>query len=182
MKIAFVIGHYERDKGAYSKFLEVSEYDFYGMVVPFLSGVDVYRHDPKIGGYKTRIKNTANKLNKQDYDLIIEGHFNSVEDETANGCETLYYFNSKKGRKYAELFSQMVVDCTGIKKRGDNGCKALVNKNDRGFASVYYTKAPTIMIEPFFGSNKNDCELIKGAQYCASIIQDFIERVNEESK
>lgn len=46
---------------------------------------------------------------------------------------------------------------TGIKSR-NGGLKALTNRKDRGFASVYYTKAPTILIEPFFGSNEEDCK------------------------
>ena len=135
----------------------------------------MFYHDENIGGYTTRIKNTANKLNKLHFDLVIELHFNAATPQ-ANGCETLYYFNSAKGRQFAKLFSETVNNLTGIKLR-NNGLKALVNKKDRGFASVFYPKAPTILIEPFFGSNESDCEKIKNARNMALIIEEFICRI-----
>lgn len=173
MKIAVVVGHHERDGGAFSPFLQISEFNFYSEVVKHLQGVDVYFHNSRIKSYTQRIRFTADKLNAKDYDLVIECHFNAAS-AVANGCETLYYFNSAKGKDYALKFSKLVNNCTGIKLR-NNGLKALVNSKDRGFASVYYPKAPAILIEPFFGSNKEDCFKIKNAQNMASIIQDFID-------
>lgn len=176
MKVAVVLGHHEKSKGAYSPWLKVSEWDFYNEVVDCLSDVDVYYHDKNIGGYVTRTKNTARKINKIDYDLVMELHFNSSSNPTANGCETLYYFASRKGRDYARKFSEVVVEWTGIKSR-NGGLKALTNKYDRGFASVFYTKAPTILIEPFFGSSRKDCDLIESPELVAQIINDFLNKI-----
>lgn len=174
MRIAFVVGHTEKDKGAYSPHLNISEWDFYNEVLEHIPNANVFYHDPNIRSYTARIKNTAEKLNKINLDLVIEMHFNAATPQ-AHGCETLYYYNSKTSRSYAKVFSETVYNWTGIKLR-NNGLKALVNKHDRGFASVYYPNAPTILIEPFFGSNKEDCEKIGDAKNVACIIQDFLEQ------
>ena len=173
MKIAFVIGHHQNSKGALSKYFGLREWDFYNEVVESLGDVCIFYHDENIGGYTSRIKNTASKINKYPFDLVIELHFNSAVHKSANGCETLYYYRSNKSRDYAKLFSDVVTADTGIKSR-NGGLKALTNRNDRGFASVYYTKAPTILIEPFFGSNKDDCKKIQSPENMARIIEKFI--------
>ena len=171
MKVAIVIGHHEKSKGAKSPYLQIFEWDFYNQVAKYLTNVSIYHHSPYIKSYTQRIKNTAKKLD--DYDLVIEMHFNAATPQ-ANGCETLYYFASEKGKKYATIFSSIVNECTGIKLRGNNGAKPLVNKNDRGFCAVFYPKPPTILIEPGFGSNKGDCEKLKNPKNVANIIKEFI--------
>ena len=176
MRIAFVIGHHKKSKGALAKHFNLREWDFYNEVVKELGNVNVFHHDENISGYNTRIKNTAKKVNKVDFDLVIELHFNRVSDPRANGCETLYYFASKKGKQYALKFSEILTRETGIKSR-NGGLKALSNKNDRGFASVYYTKAPTIMLEPFFGSNESDCKKIQSPKNLARIINVFLDTI-----
>ena len=94
-------------------------------------------------------------------------------NERVSGCETLFYHSSTKGRKYAQLFSDTISEINWDKKR-NNGLKPLYNSNDRGFASVYYTTAPTI--EPFFGSNKSDCEKIQSPDNI-HLIGEFIKSV-----
>lgn len=173
MKIAFVLGHNKNSKGALSEYFGMREWDFYKKVVECLDDVDVFYHNEKIRGYTSRIKNTAKKINKYPFDLVIELHFNSAVHHSANGCETLYYYRGTKSRDFAKLFSKVVTNQTGIKSR-NNGLKALTNRTDRGFASVYYTKAPTILIEPFFGSNDKDCEKIKSPENMAIILKDYI--------
>ena len=154
MNIAFVIGHHKKSKGAFSSYLFANEFDFYTDVI---------------------IKETASKLNKFNFDLVIELHFNAATPQ-ANGCETLYYFNSKKGKEFAHIFTDTVCGITGIKSR-NGGVKALINKKDRGFASVYYPKAPTILIEPFFGTNDDDCAKIGSAEKMAYIIKEFLTKI-----
>ena len=173
MKVAFVIGHHKNSKGALSKYFKLREWDFYNEVIRELGDVNVFWHDENISGYTSRIKNTANKINKVNFDLVIEMHFNSAVHPSANGCETLYYYRSAKSKKYAMLFSDIVTRETGIKSR-NGGLKALTNKKDRGFASVYYTKAPTILIEPFFGSNESDCKKIESPKNMSRIIKCFL--------
>ena len=172
-KVALVIGHHEKAKGAYSKWLKIREWDFYNEVVQFIDNADVFRHDPNISGYVSRIKDTAKRLDEGNYNLVIELHFNAFFDDSANGCETLYYFKNNVSKELSLRFSNMISDSTGIKIRG-TGARALANKKDRGFASVYYPKADAILIEPFFGSNKDDCDRISNAGFLGCLIHDFI--------
>tara|TARA_R110000796_G_scaffold120506_2_gene234653 strand:+ start:588 stop:1154 length:567 start_codon:yes stop_codon:yes gene_type:complete len=168
MNIAFVIGHHANSQGAFSKYLGVTEFEFYNEVSALIdSDITVFHHVPHIKGYTNRVRVTAGKINSGEFDLVIEAHFNAATPQ-ANGVETLYYFDSLKGRQLAQTFSEIVNDATGIKMR-NNGLKALVNPKDRGFASVYYTIPPTILIEPFFGSNESDCKKISGAKNTVSL-------------
>ena len=176
MKIAVVIGHHKKQKGALSKYFGMREFDFYSKVVKHLDNVKVFTYDENISGFVTRIKANAKKLD--DFDLVIELHFNSFFDASANGCETLFYYKSKLGRYYADLFSYTVNSYTDIKLRG-NGTKALSNIHDRGFANVFYPAPPTILVEPFFGSNESDCKRIESAENLACIINDFLDRVRK---
>src|SRR5690606_28729184 len=130
MKTALVIGHHAKDGGAYSEHLKMSEFDFYSKVVRQLEGVEVFFHNHNIGGYTSRIKDTAKRLNKGNFDLVIECHFNAATPQ-ANGCETLFYFKSVKGKEYAQKFSNLVNAWTGIKLR-NGGLKPLVSAKDRG--------------------------------------------------
>tara|TARA_R110000803_G_scaffold5445_5_gene17915 strand:- start:693 stop:1238 length:546 start_codon:yes stop_codon:yes gene_type:complete len=172
--IAVVIGHHKNAQGAISDTLGLSEWAFYKRVSSYLKGVDIYYHNENISGYTSRIKDTAKRLNKEDYKLVIECHFNSFEPP-ANGCETLYFYRSKQGKFYAKHFSELVSEKLGLKLR-NGGLKALTNKKDRGFASVYLPKAPTILIEPFFGSNKKDCDLIGSPKKLAEVINTFVQK------
>lgn len=172
MKIAVVVGHHKKSKGAYSKYFKMREFDFYSKVAELLNDVDVYFYDENISGYVSRVKALAKELNKKQYDLVIELHFNSFSDPAANGCETLYYFKSKNGKYYARLFSEILNDFTGIKLR-NGGLKGLANRNDRGFHAVFQPTAPAILIEPFFGSNKSDCEKIESVENLACIINEY---------
>ena len=178
MKIAIVVGHHSNSKGAFSPYFNMSEWTFYNEVVKHIeSDFKLFRHNPVIVGYTSRIKDTSYRINKIGFDLVIELHFNAATPQ-ANGCETLYYFNSKKGRNYALEFSELVSDSTGIKLR-NGGCKPLVNKKDRGYASVFYPHAPTILIEPFFGSNERDSKLIKSPENVACIIDTFLANLDK---
>ena len=173
MKItALVIGHHAKDGGAYSEYLKMNEFDFYSKVAEKVKGVEVFFHDHNISGYTSRIKDTAKRLNDGNFDIVIECHFNAATPQ-ANGCETLFYFKSVKGKEYAQKFSNLVNAWTGIKLR-NGGLKPLVSAKDRGFASVFYPKAPTILIEPFFGSNESDCSKIT-VEKMACIIQEFVD-------
>ena len=171
MKTAIVIGHHAKDGGAYSEYLKSNEYNFYLAVSKLLKGVTVLEHNANISGYTSRIKDTAKRLDAGNFDLVIECHFNAATPQ-ANGCETLFYFKSVKGKEYAQKFSNIVNEWTGIKLR-NGGLKPLVSAKDRGFASVFYPKAPTILIEPFFGSNESDCSKIT-VEKMACIIQEFV--------
>lgn len=178
IKIAFVVGHQIRNKGKWSKHLNVYEYDFFYMVSSLLTDVDVFTYEG-IGYGAGDIKRLAFDLNKRRYDLVIEGHFNMSKDKRANGCETLYYFPNKESKRYAEWFSEKICSSLGLKKRGVSGARAVINGEDRGFTSVCEYTIPMILTEPFFGSNESDCNKVNSPEVLAGAIQEFINEVRE---
>lgn len=180
MKVAIVIGHTSNgDKGAYSETLKLSEYDYNLKVANHMkelnpSVYDVYTHT--IQEYYNRQKAMADKLNAKAYDLVIELHYNAASP-VANGTETLYYFNSAKGKAYAESISQEIVKEFGTSIRGVNGAKALVNKNDRGYYAVYLPKATALIVEPFFGSNPSESAKFADYKKYACVLNNTITKI-----
>lgn len=158
MKVAFVIGHDKKSKGATSKHLiegkELSEFDFWKEFVlkNILDYGDIFTHE-SISSYEKKQKGTAEKT--KDYDLVIEFHFNSFNGK-AQGVEALHYYKNNKTQAICEEFSALVSEKMGIKKRGLNGATASSSGNGYGF--LYHSKPWAVLIEPFFGDNKNDCK------------------------
>lgn len=153
MEYAIVVGHTQFRPGACSPYSLPCEWEYNRQIAKELECIaDVYFYDSYNFGYKEMCKRNANRMNKKDYKLIIELHYNAASP-SANGAEALYYFRNQKAKKLCEKFSRLMTKNFGIKNRG---AKALVNKYDRGFWAVYFPYAPTILLEPFFGTNQND--------------------------
>lgn len=186
MKVGLVIGHTVagKDKGAYSEHLKLSESEYWKKVVGVLplfhNGCTIvcYSHSSDNSyDYYQRQLSTSKAMNVQEFDFVVELHFNSASAK-AHGTESLYYFESKKGKEVASAFSSAVKDVIPeMKLRGDNGTKPLVSKNDRGARFVMMQKAPAIIFEPFFGSNKEDSELFSNPKIAVEIILIAIEKV-----
>src|SRR5699024_1463291 len=88
---AVIIGHDKFSPGAYSKYLHASEYMYNSEVASYLGGIaDVYKR-PLGGGYTTQMRQIAEILNPKNYDLVVELHFNSFKNSSANGCEAIVY-------------------------------------------------------------------------------------------
>lgn len=159
-KVAIVIGHAPDRKGfAPSGFL--AEFDYNSAVAMELLNLnpdmyDVYFHDSYKGGYTAMQTRTTAKINKKDYLLVIELHYNCF-DGKATGTEAWYYHTSKLGLKYATSLSKGISSRFTIKNRG--GKPAL--KTNNGGQFLYLTKAPAVLIEPFFADNLSDREKFK---------------------
>jgi N-acetylmuramoyl-L-alanine amidase len=163
MKKAFIIGHNEKAQGAYSEILKVTEWGLYKSLTPELSELgDVYIHDASIGGYTARMKDTASKINSQDYDLVVALHFNMFNGK-ALGCEAL--FISEKGRVFGSNFCHYYTESTGTKNRGAKK----VERGGRGFEEIFNPKAPAILVEPFFGDSESDCKLFNKEKLIESL-------------
>lgn len=153
MKIAIVIGHEKDRPGAYSPYLQMSEFAYNSEVAPYFStiGADIYRR-PEGGGYKTQMRKLAEEINKKDYDLVIDLHFNSFEEsedqERVEGCEVLYY----KGNTYTQMLGERICKAIEIEYKSNNrGAKPISSSNQRGYWFLYYMKAHAMILEPFFG-------------------------------
>lgn len=166
MKVAIVVGHDKIEQGAYSNLLKQSEFA-YNSIVAELIGFDTYFRNEKLNGYTTKVNELASRINKKNYDLVIELHFNSFNG-VANGCEALYYNGSVKGQRYAEMFVSRIVQEYGTTPRG---AKSKV-VTDRGGAFLKAVNAPCIILEPFFGDNKEALEFKCHSKY-AELIKDL---------
>ncbi len=162
-KIAFVIGHHKYAKGAYSTYLEQTEFDFWMSYKKELELLgDVYRHNPLIPSYRVRQLIMAKKTKK--YDLVIELHFNMFNG-SAEGCESLFYYKNEHTLKLSLDFCKKYSELTDTYNRG---AKPLM-KGKRGYYFVKYQKPNAILLEPFFGDNQKDCERFTFRKFKESI-------------
>jgi N-acetylmuramoyl-L-alanine amidase len=166
--IAICIGHSRRigsryDGGAWSDSLQINERDFNLKVADKLQKLLAEKKiASKIfseyngNGYGTAMFDVANKIRMARATFAIELHFNSSAPE-ANGHEWLYWHSSLLGKRIAQKFEDAFSKLfPNIKARG---IKA-IQKQDRGGKFLELTHCPAVILEPFFGSNVQDCSKI----------------------
>ena len=170
MKTAIIIGHTKLKPGACSPWGLPCEFELNKQiaeaVAEFDLEVDVFEHESYKYGYKYMTRRTASRINKGDYDLVLELHYNAAHP-SAHGAEALYYFRNPKARELALRFSLQMAAKMGYRNRG---AKALVNEKDRGFWAVFYPNPTTLILEPFFGTNKDDVSRFDAAIYVSVIL------------
>lgn len=160
--VAIVIGHDQNSKGAYSRYLQTTEYQYHSEVVKHLKGFDVYRRPPS-KSYKLQMLKLAEQINPKNYDLVIELHFNSFSG-AANGVETISYPKSKSliyGQKYCDLIAnEYAINNRGAKQATEGG---------RGWWFLKYMNAPALILEPFFSDHDESLKFKNPAKYAESI-------------
>lgn len=159
MKVALIIGHNKRSKGAYSTIVG-SEYDYWKRIVEKIKTeiplmVDVYERKPN--QYYTReMFEVLEELNKNDYKFCMELHFNAAASEQANGCECLVYYGNNKAKELATDFMARLQQTFGSKIRGNRGLIEVKDSKERGAYGICKSKDTYILLEPFFGSNLDE--------------------------
>lgn len=155
-KIAIVLGHRKDKPGAYSPFLKEYEYEFNSGLLYELSirlrdfDTCVYLKD----GLTT--EKVYEEIAKRKPDIAIELHFNSHLDSSAYGTETLCL----QGYGYYAKIMQNAISAALMRdKDGDRGIK-ICDQGDRGYDNISLLSCCTLLLEPFFGSNQKDCNLI----------------------
>lgn len=166
--MAVVIGHHSLNKGAYSDYLMMSEYD-YNLSVAELVGCDIIIHDPNVRGYTNRMKDTYRELG--DYELTLELHFNAASPDV-QGVEALHYHSNMEGKRIADLYCDMIEDDYRIHNRGPKP----LNKGDRGYGAVSSGKPTGLILEPFFGSN-SECKVFLDIELHACVLRSFIRAI-----
>ena len=170
-KIAVVIGHDKTSPGAYSLHLRNSEYIYNSEVATYLARIaDVYKR-PIGGGYKTQMINLANEINKKDYDLVLELHFNSF-NKIVNGCEAVIFKGNKITNKIGEKYCDLISKTYHTKSRG---VKEISQQNDRGYWFLALIKADAMILEPFFGDNEESLKFCNPGKYAEIIIKTICE-------
>lgn len=157
MKIFINAGHGGTDCGAVSKngFLEK---DITKTIAAFLANMLIEKgYNVEYFQQEISVNEVAQAENKSNSNLFISLHCNSVENEKANGVEVLYYEGSGIGKDLANKMSKSISEYMEIKNRG-----AKPRKDLRVLSG---TKAPAILIELAFLSNKDEEQLLINEPY-----------------
>jgi len=170
-RVALVIGHSEKSQGASNKTTGLTEWVFNESlandIIKCISNIDiikVYR--------ETTYGALPSEINKLNPDLVISMHCNAF-NQKASGTETLYYYSSVKGKEYAEVFNKHVVKALGLP---DRGCRPRTSEN-RGGHILKNTKAPCLIIEPFFIDNNNDLMVVNNKS--VELVQAYVNAIIE---
>ena len=185
MKVALIIGHNKRSKGAYSTIVG-SEYDYWKRIAEKIKGeipefVDIYERKPN-KAYVPEMNEVLKELNKNDYKFCMELHFNAAANGRANGCECLVYYKNEKAQELATNFMARLQNKFGSKIRTKEnivkvkmqekkidgkvweeekkittrGLILIQDSKTRGGYGICKSKDTYILVEPFFGSNNDE--------------------------
>lgn len=184
-KLAIIVGHEAAAKGAKSVGpLNTYEYDFNKSVAQLVyvfareKSIDArifYRDGLGIGG-------VGKAVTEWGAGIAIELHFNSA-DQSARGTETLYDSEPPMNKEFATVIQRHI--CGVFKRTGkqDRGIK-LLEAGDRGHYNLKVVKCVSVLVEPFFGSNKQDTELAwaNSTGYAKCLVAATIEFINNKEK
>lgn len=152
MKIALVVGHRNSSQGASNRNQNITEFQYNRKLAKEIKKycnhncVIVYRDDDSQG-----YANLPNKINEVNPDIILSLHCNAF-NEHAGGHEVLYWNTSSKGKRLALQLNSAIHKALGT---NDRGVKPKY-KGDRGALVLRHTKAPCVILEPFFIDNDLD--------------------------
>ena len=160
MKLAVVVGHNSKAQGATRVTDGVTEYSWNSALAELIEeqGDDVkvfYRTYG--GGYSAEIDRVYADVDAWGATASVELHFNAAGDDRVAGCETLSS-GSSGSMALCEALQARMVAVMGERNRGIK----IVGKSDRGGRSLWAGKAPAALIEPYFGSNPDSCDLADG--------------------
>jgi len=158
--IAFIIGHTANAKGAYSDYFQESEYGFwYDREHHFdRECLDLgisYKHFTRDGvGVVGAYREADIWLTQFEKKCVVELHFNSAK-QMASGCEVLYVHDTAKEGILAVEVSYAMSNVLRIRDRGAKNIKS----HQDGYTNVTQIASyPSILLEPFFGNNPEDCK------------------------
>jgi len=151
---ALVIGHKKASPGAVNKKTGITEFefndDFARRIENKVKNVDIQRV------YRRTYQELPDDINALNPDFIVSLHCNAFNTR-ASGTEVLYYHKSEKGRKMAEILLTHLLEHLKLPDRGIKPKTA----EDRGGYLLCYTKAPSVIAEPFFIDNDDDLDRAK---------------------
>ena len=148
MKTALIVGHKPHSPGACAP--DICEYEFNEDLAYMISrNVE----DCSIV-YRDTYSGLPNKVNSINPDIILSLHCNAF-NKKVSGTETLYYHKSFTGKIIAQEIQDVIVNILDLP---DRGIKPKTTE-DRGGYLLRYTRAPCIILEPFFIDNPIDLQI-----------------------
>lgn len=183
-KVAIVVGHCLRSKGAYNSRYDQTEYDFNVSLAeqihtlladhPTIKPEIVYRK------LNSGIRGLVRKLNYLVRPkLIVSLHLNSFGNPQANGTEVLHWHRSRRSSQFARIFERHLTEYLHTRDRSGQAQAKGVSEEDRGGYILRYTNAWCVLCEPFFLSN--DKELEKGRESLSdgTLAEAYVKAITE---
>jgi N-acetylmuramoyl-L-alanine amidase len=172
MICALVIGHKKTSPGASNSSSGLNEFTFNESlsidIEKRVKGVQIQRI------YRRTYKTLPDDINELNPDFIISLHCNAF-NESVSGTEVLYYHKSSKGKKFAKILNDKLVNALELKNRGIKP----KTSEDRGGYLLKNTKAPCLISEPFFIDNDNDLQT--AIEKRKELIDAYVEAIEEIS-
>ena len=155
-KIAIVIGHNKRAQGAIRITDGRTEYDWNSDLAAMIQEhspgeIRVFRRTHG-GGYSKEIDRVYAEVDEWGADVSIELHFNGAATPKAKGCVTLSSGTPGSLCLAGEVHKHLL----GVMGTEDDGV-VVRRRYERGGRSLWQGRAPAIMVEPYFGSNPDEC-------------------------
>lgn len=170
-----IIGHSTKDPGATDSRNGITEF-LYANVVAYhmldILGAEEINILYRNGSYSE----LPNHINKHKSNLNICLHLNAANKEAEGG--EIISSGSENSMLFAEIMLPKMCEVFGVKSRGIK-----IRRKGRGSNVLMNTKAPTVILEPFFIDNDNDLELDENkVRKYALAICEAIEEYNEKIK
>ena len=181
-KVGVCIGHNSKKHGAYSKANNQCEFAYYKDVVEELKKLDkdnifdYFERDSNAKSYGQEMRGVLEEMNGngENYQLIIELHFNAAGNPDVKGAEILCYEKSRMGVPLSRELLNRLCKEFDLKNRGIKGIK---NANERGGYGIMKSSYPYILIEPFFCSNVEEDKKFTDKAKLAKVIYDFVKEM-----
>lgn len=162
-KLAIVVGHTQRDPGAYSPHLDSAEYAWNRDLAERIVAAQTGQVEAKVflrdgvgiaGAYAAGDAWGA--------DAFVELHFNSSHNATSSGTGVLY--QTPRSRALALALHARLAAVLGLPAwpAGTGGVctpRQASGAQERGRTSLTASTKPSALIEPFFGSSPGDCAI-----------------------
>lgn len=98
--------------------------------------------------------------NASGADLFVSIHCNSAASPQANGTEVWHYYNSTRGKQFAQCIQEQIVNALNTTDRGVKGAQPGTN----GLYVLTHTDAIAVLVELAFISNMEDNLLLQQNQ------------------
>lgn len=157
MRICLVVGHSEKKQGAINKDTGLTEYVYNSALAHAIRGqlrVNCPKCDPFIQHRTGSYQKLIDDINAEKPDIIISLHCNAYNTEVQGG--EVLYSGSASGLELAKAVHDKIVLSLAVS--ANRGIKK-VDISGRGGKLLHKTKAPCVIVEPFFIDNNGDCAL-----------------------
>lgn len=180
-KVALVIGHNAKSQGAFEKSVG-TEFQYYSEICKIIkeldedNRIDVFERPSGMKTYGAEMRAVLEdmKATGENYQLVMELHFNAADNIEARGAEVLAYIYSKLGVPLAKEFLNRLNKEYGMYNRGVLGIR---DSSERGGYGIMNSPFPYILIEPFFCTNPKEVEKFINKEKFAKFILDFIKEM-----